>query len=148
MSKGQSVFWLRHVPRDSSLLSDVLRTSAAAVPPDDCSTIRRCIIQNQEAWRICSISAMNRLICTAFICAASAAPALAQSPEIDYEAIRLTRIVTAIRITEGITLNGRLDEPAWKQAAPATDFFQKLPDNGTPASDRANGVKGPKLPAG
>ena len=64
------------------------------------------------------------------------AQAYAQSREIDHAAIRATRIVTAIRITETITLEGRLDEPAWKRAVPATDFFQKLPDNGAPASER------------
>jgi hypothetical protein len=33
-------------------------------------------------------------------------------------------------------LDGRLDESAWAQAPVAADFFQKLPSNGAPASER------------
>jgi hypothetical protein len=65
-----------------------------------------------------------------FAARALAAP---QAVEIDHDAIRATRIVTAVRITERITLDGRLDEPVWQQVAPADDFFQKLPRNGAPA---------------
>jgi hypothetical protein len=68
-----------------------------------------------------------------FAARALAAP---QAVEIDHDAIRATRIVTAVRITERITLDGRLDEPVWQQVAPADDFFQKLPRNGAPATER------------
>ena len=42
--------------------------------------------------------------------------------------------VTAIRLAEGeaIALDGRLDEPAWQRAVPATDFKQQIPQNGAP----------------
>jgi len=63
-------------------------------------------------------------------------PVHAQAVAIDHDAIRLTRIVTAVRIAEAITLDGRLDEPAWQQAAPGTDFIQKFPDNGAPSTER------------
>jgi hypothetical protein len=43
---------------------------------------------------------------------------------IDYETARLTKVVTAVRIREKITIDGYLDEPAWQLASPATDFTQ------------------------
>lgn len=55
---------------------------------------------------------------------------------IDYEAVRLDKIATAIRISETITLDGHLGEPAWTVAIPATDFLQKFPSHGAPASER------------
>ncbi len=42
----------------------------------------------------------------------------------DYEAARQQKRVTAVRITGEIDVDGRLDEPAWQSAAPATDFYQ------------------------
>lgn len=63
-------------------------------------------------------------------------PAAAQPRTIDYEAVRATRVVTALRTAEAIVLDGRLDEEGWKRAEPATDFLQKLPNNGAPASER------------
>jgi hypothetical protein len=70
------------------------------------------------------------------VCGTCAVPAYAQSVDIDHEAMRQTRVVTAIRIEESIVLDGRLDEPMWQLAEPATDFRQKRPDNGAPATER------------
>jgi uncharacterized protein DUF5916 len=56
--------------------------------------------------------------------------------ESQYETIRRTRILTAVRITESITLDGRPDEPAWKLATPATDFIQRIPQTGMPSKER------------
>ena len=81
---------------------------------------------------------------------ASAVPAYAQTPaagqqpagtgrpltDDDIEAIRVLRIATAIRATELIVLDGRLSEPSWAIAVPATDFFQRIPRNGEPSSER------------
>ena len=64
---------------------------------------------------------------------AAAAPTFGQRPEasgarpavaFDYEAVRLQRRATAVRITEKINVDGRLEEPAWQSAPPATDFYQ------------------------
>jgi hypothetical protein len=71
-----------------------------------------------------------------FVCTVCAVPAFAQAVVIDHDAIRASRIVTAVRITEQITLDGRLDEPAWMQAPAADDFLQKLPRNGAPATEK------------
>ena len=80
---------------------------------------------------------LNPFVLIGFLCSATALPAYAQGlTDAEFETIRQSRIVTAIRITEAITLDGRLEEPVWRQALPATDFFQKLPNNGAPASDR------------
>ncbi len=47
-------------------------------------------------------------------------------------------IVTAVRLerTETVSLDGRLDEPVWQRAVPATDFTQRVPQNGAPATER------------
>ena len=66
---------------------------------------------------------------------AAAAPA-AQSTPIDYEAVRLAKVITAIRISEGIVLDGRLDEAVWQTVSPATDFIQNQPRPGEPARFR------------
>ena len=81
---------------------------------------------------------MTRPICVLalVLCLASAAPARGQAVQIDHDAIRASRIATAVKITEKITLDGRLDEAVWKEAPAATDFFQKQPNNGAPASER------------
>ena len=64
-------------------------------------------------------------------------PAFSQSPpvEIDYEQARLERNVTAIRITEEISLDGLLDEAVWATAVPAADFVQRRPLIGAPAGE-------------
>jgi hypothetical protein len=56
--------------------------------------------------------------------------------EIDYEAIRLSRVVTAVRIDGPINLDGHLDESVWKQALPASDFLQWSPRHGEPSPER------------
>ena len=76
----------------------------------------------------------RRLATALFFCLVPAVVA-AQSRPINHDAIRATRIVTAVRTTQKITLDGHLDEPMWKQAPAATDFYQKLPSNGAPATD-------------
>ena len=47
------------------------------------------------------------------------------------------RTMAAMRLAEGesITLDGRLDEPAWTRAVPAADFVQIDPANGTPPTE-------------
>ncbi|MDP2955549.1 MAG: hypothetical protein Q8N53_03940 [Longimicrobiales bacterium] len=44
--------------------------------------------------------------------------------------------VIAVRISQRISLDGVLDEPAWSTAEPATDFYQVDPEEGQPASER------------
>ena len=48
------------------------------------------------------------------------------------------RTLTALRLPEGetIQLDGRLDEPQWRDAKPATDLLQQNPINGAPATER------------
>ncbi|MEW6323060.1 MAG: DUF5916 domain-containing protein [Acidobacteriota bacterium] len=41
-----------------------------------------------------------------------------------------------IEADERIELDGILDEPIWRRAAPATDFRQRDPNNGAPATER------------
>lgn len=48
------------------------------------------------------------------------------------------RTISALRLGEGeaVRVDGVLDEPVWRRAAPATDFLQRDPDNGAPATER------------
>ena len=71
----------------------------------------------------------------------AASPAFSQNrPDggaaIDYETAHLSRIATAVRITDKITLDGKLDEEAWKRALPATDFTQQQPHTGEISPER------------
>ncbi len=43
---------------------------------------------------------------------------------------------TAIEVTESPRVDGRLDEAVWRQAAAMTDFTQRLPSDGQPASEQ------------
>ena len=54
---------------------------------------------------------------------------------IDYATARFERIAHALRITERIAIDGRLDEPAWQRVEPATNFIQWEPHPGLPASE-------------
>ena len=56
--------------------------------------------------------------------------------EINYESARLERRLKAVRTTETITLDGRLDEPAWSQSPLATNFLQNDPRPDDPASEK------------
>ncbi len=46
------------------------------------------------------------------------------------------RHVAALQAGEALTIDGRLDEPAWRTAEPATDFVQQEPAEGRPATRR------------
>src|SRR4051812_11401774 len=43
-------------------------------------------------------------------------------------------VASAAPVTGGISIDGKLDEPAWSQAKPITDFRQQQPREGLPAS--------------
>lgn len=62
-------------------------------------------------------------------------PDLAEMKPFDYDRLNAQDyVLTAARITTSITLDGRLDEDAWKLAKPATPFYQLEPREGYPAS--------------
>ena len=44
--------------------------------------------------------------------------------------------VTAVRIREGLTLDGRLDEPYYREVPAITGFIQLDPDEGAPATEK------------
>lgn len=60
------------------------------------------------------------------------AAAAAQNPPPGAAAPRLR----ALRVSETIKIDGRLDEPAWARAETATDFRQEEPNEGQPATER------------
>jgi len=47
------------------------------------------------------------------------------------------RVVTAVRTTTPPRVDGVPDEPEWRGALPATDFIQRDPDEGQPASEKS-----------
>ena len=59
----------------------------------------------------------------------------AAAQEMDFDAIRATKVASAVRITEEINIDGRLEEPVWALAIPATDFTQRIPRLGAPPTD-------------
>lgn len=59
----------------------------------------------------------------------------AASPPIDPEAVPRPTL-RAVRASTSITIDGRLDEAAWGNAEPATDFVQATPHTGSPATER------------
>jgi len=79
-----------------------------------------------------------KFICALAICLTMAVSAFSQEPAdtIDYETARLSRVATAVRAEEKMTLDGRLEEPSWKLAIPATDFVQQRPHPGQIATQR------------
>jgi hypothetical protein len=64
----------------------------------------------------------------------SAGAPTAENAAIDYETARNERRLPARRTEEPITLDGRLDEPAWAAAPVAEGFVQNDPREGTPAT--------------
>ena len=42
----------------------------------------------------------------------------------------------AVRTTDRITVDGRLDEPAWMTAPPVTELWQVDPNEGSPVTER------------
>ncbi|HXF06365.1 MAG TPA: DUF5916 domain-containing protein [Blastocatellia bacterium] len=46
------------------------------------------------------------------------------------------RVATARRYAAEVKIDGRLDEPVWKEIEPITDFTQTEPDEGQPATER------------
>jgi hypothetical protein len=49
---------------------------------------------------------------------------------------RRTVVAQPLGAEEAIDMDGRLDEAIWQRAVPATDFLQRDPDNGAPATER------------
>src|SRR5689334_18618392 len=57
----------------------------------------------------------------------------ASAGDINYETARLERRIEAIQISEPITVDGKLNEPAWSDAPTAGNFIQAEPREGEPS---------------
>jgi hypothetical protein len=68
-------------------------------------------------------------VAVAFAAPPAARPATRPLPPPD------TKTVQAVRATDPIVLDGRLDEAVWKAAPPATGFTQNDPEDGSPATE-------------
>src|SRR5437763_15490831 len=53
----------------------------------------------------------------------------------DYDTAHLTRRIKSIKTSDKITIDGRLEEPAWDSAPLARDFLQTEPREGEPAAE-------------
>ncbi|RPI23069.1 MAG: hypothetical protein EHM61_20650 [Acidobacteria bacterium] len=73
---------------------------------------------------------MRRLLVFSIIVAIEYCAALAAG------AAQPERVMTAVRVEGPVTVDGMLTEPEWELAQPATDFIQRLPDTGKPATER------------
>ena len=56
--------------------------------------------------------------------------------DINYETAHLEKRLRAVKITDKITIDGRLDELVWADAPRATEFVQREPDEGESISER------------
>jgi hypothetical protein len=83
---------------------------------------------------------LPRLALAAIAClgpaAAAAQQTVAQQTTVQAHASGATPQVQAVRRTETIVVDGRLDEPFWQTVPAATGFRQKDPNEGQPASQR------------
>jgi len=94
------------------------------------------------------IRALSPGIASGLLLALCAAPPLsaqdpaAQDPQEFATAVRAAYdhatapTARAVRITETITIDGRFDEPVWMTAPAVTAFFQTVPDEGAPVTQR------------
>ena len=72
-------------------------------------------------------------LAAALLAACSIATAVAQTPP--PSSTTTVPRTAAVRASDRIVLDGRLDEPDWQRVRPATGFVQRDPDEGRPASD-------------
>src|SRR6185369_15613589 len=77
-----------------------------------------------------------RLAVLCVICIVAVATAVASAQSLDLEAIRASKRVTAVRITQPIVVDGSLDEAAWELAEPTGDFYQQFPEEFAQATER------------
>ncbi len=54
---------------------------------------------------------------------------------IDYDTIRFSRIAEAVTVEGAISIDGALDESAWREAPMAADFIQWEPNPGEAATE-------------
>jgi len=82
------------------------------------------------------VARTTALILAALAWLALARPAGGQTaPAAGATAARPTPRITALRTDGRIAVDGRLDEATWGKAEPATNFLQKDPDEGKPATE-------------
>jgi len=72
------------------------------------------------------------------VCAALVLVVVCPVPRVSAQAASQPALATvaAVRVSTSIVIDGRLNEEAWATAAPATEFRQRDPQEGTPASER------------
>src|SRR5688572_17177020 len=92
-------------------------------------------------WPSCMPSYATRMTiarrwCVVLVCLAGVVPLDARAQE--RPAAEAAPTITAARLQESdiLRLDGVPDEPAWQRAAAATQFLQRDPDNGAPATER------------
>ena len=84
-----------------------------------------------------SVSQISSTVCTggADVLAAIDGPPPPIPPEVISRDEQGRATVRAIKLTEGIRLDGQLDEPVYHTVPPISGFIQQTPDEGAPASE-------------
>ena len=84
--------------------------------------------QRRRTAAVLTMATMVTIV-TGLAAAGGPAPASAQSAV-------APATIRAIKLADGINLDGRLDEPVYRTVAPITDFVQQVPDEGAPATEK------------
>lgn len=81
-------------------------------------------------------SSLRILFCTVAFLVSPRVGDVAAVAQSDARGAPARKQAVAVRLVEGaIRLDGRLDEDAWGDAPPITDFVQRQPDEGQPPTD-------------
>jgi len=111
----------------------VKRLACGAAALATCGIFLSPLAESQEAAASAQSQALTPVV------RAIAPPAMAEVPAGSASISPAERrTMAAVRMTadDSITLDGRLDEGVWLRAVPATNFMQRDPDNGAPATEQ------------
>jgi hypothetical protein len=81
------------------------------------------------------MAALTKLIFTLLAISALSDSMAAQTTAKTNQAPEAGRTAQAVRVERPPKLDGTLDDPIWQQAVPITDFRQKEPYEGQPATE-------------
>ena len=112
---------------------------ASRTRPEASGVPERAFPPPRYARSVIDRSHAGRLVRGAFLTALVGAPAtaIAQDPAVPtVDTLRRPTMQVARLTGERPRIDGRIDDPAWAEAAVATDFFQREPNPGAPATER------------
>jgi hypothetical protein len=78
---------------------------------------------------------VNRSLSAGAVLALLLPSTVSSQPSLHPDTARTQKVATAVRITGGVNVDGKLDDPQWKTAPAISDFIQKDPVEGAAPSD-------------